>query len=79
MAGKPIMVGYKKLLAHFKIDLGQRCNNKPKTAERLRLKSERLAELRLGNSSLRAPIWIVPGAENVVTLHLGYGRKDREE
>ena len=48
----------------------------PKTAERLRLKSERLAELRLGNSSLRAPIWIVPGqAENVVTLHLGYGRK----
>ena len=48
----------------------------PKTAERLRLKSERLAELRLGNRSLRAPIWIMPGqAENVVTLHLGYGRK----
>ena len=48
----------------------------PKTAERLRLKSERLANLRLGQSKLSVPVWVVPGqAENVITLHLGYGRK----
>ncbi len=48
----------------------------PKTAERLRLKNERLADLRLGQSKLSVPVWIVPGqAENVVTLHFGYGRQ----
>jgi molybdopterin-containing oxidoreductase family iron-sulfur binding subunit len=46
----------------------------PATAERLRLRNEHMAELRLDGRTLSAPIWIVPGqAENVVTLHLGYG------
>jgi len=35
-----------------------------------------LADLRLGQSKLSVPVWIVPGqAENVVTLHFGYGRQ----
>jgi molybdopterin-containing oxidoreductase family iron-sulfur binding subunit len=47
----------------------------PSTAQRLRLQSERLAELRIGEASLSVPVWIVPGqADNVVTLHTGYGR-----
>ncbi len=48
----------------------------PKTAERLRLQNERLAELRLGDSALNVPVWIVPGqADDVITLHFGYGRE----
>ncbi len=48
----------------------------PATALRLRLQNERLAELRLGDNTLRVPVWIVPGqADNVVTLHLGFGRQ----
>jgi MoCo/4Fe-4S cofactor protein with predicted Tat translocation signal len=48
----------------------------PATAERLRLQSERLAELRIGNSSLEVAVWIVPGqADGVITLNLGYGQK----
>lgn len=48
----------------------------PATAERLRLQNERLADLRIGDSSLKAPIWIVPGqADGVITLNLGFGQK----
>ncbi len=47
----------------------------PSTAERLGLKNEQVVELNLENRSVRAPVWIVPGqAQNVVTVHLGYGR-----
>ena len=48
----------------------------PATAERLKLNSEDVVELRYRGRSLRAPVWIVPGhAEDSVTVHLGYGRK----
>ena len=48
----------------------------PATAERLRLKSEFLAELRFDGRVLKAAVWIVPGqADGVATLHLGYGQK----
>ena len=48
----------------------------PATAERLRLKSEFLAELRFDGRTINAAVWIVPGqADGVVTLHLGYGQQ----
>jgi molybdopterin-containing oxidoreductase family iron-sulfur binding subunit len=35
-----------------------------------------VVELRLGDRTLEAPVWIVPGhAADSVTLHLGYGRR----
>ena len=47
----------------------------PATADRLGLKNEQVVELNLENRSVRAPVWIVPGqAQNVVVVHLGYGR-----
>jgi molybdopterin-containing oxidoreductase family iron-sulfur binding subunit len=34
-----------------------------------------VVELRVGEGSVRAPVWIVPGhADGAVTVHLGYGR-----
>ncbi len=48
----------------------------PATAERLRLQSEYLAELRFDGRTINAAVWIVPGqADGVVTLHLGYGQQ----
>ena len=48
----------------------------PATAERLRLDSEFLAELRFDGRAINAAVWIVPGqADGVVTLHLGYGQQ----
>jgi molybdopterin-containing oxidoreductase family iron-sulfur binding subunit len=47
----------------------------PRTAERLGVENEEFVELGLDGRDLRAPIWILPGqAEDVVCLHLGYGR-----
>ena len=47
----------------------------PATAKRLGLHNEQVVELGVGEHSVRAPVWIVPGqAENLVTCHLGYGR-----
>jgi MoCo/4Fe-4S cofactor protein with predicted Tat translocation signal len=48
----------------------------PKMAERLALQSGDLVTLTLRGRSVEAPISILPGqADEVVTLHLGYGRK----
>jgi molybdopterin-containing oxidoreductase family iron-sulfur binding subunit len=48
----------------------------PKTADRLGLANEDLVSLTLGERTVPAPVWIAPGqAEDVVTLHLGYGRR----
>ncbi|MEE3233739.1 MAG: TAT-variant-translocated molybdopterin oxidoreductase [Candidatus Latescibacterota bacterium] len=48
----------------------------PKTAERLRLKSNHMADLRLGDLSLKLPVWVLPGqAENVITVHTGFGQQ----
>jgi MoCo/4Fe-4S cofactor protein with predicted Tat translocation signal len=47
----------------------------PATAERLRLATEDVVELRYQGASVRAPIWVMPGhADDSVTVHLGYGR-----
>ena len=48
----------------------------PATAQRLRLKSEYLAQLRFDGKTLDVAVWILPGqADGVVTLHLGYGQE----
>jgi molybdopterin-containing oxidoreductase family iron-sulfur binding subunit len=55
----------------------------PRAAERLGIRlgatphgtTTDLVELKLGERSLRAPAWIVPGhPDDTVTVHLGYGR-----
>ena len=47
----------------------------PATAQRLGLRNEDVVELRSGERSVRAPVWITPGhAPDSVTVHLGYGR-----
>jgi MoCo/4Fe-4S cofactor protein with predicted Tat translocation signal len=47
----------------------------PTTADRLRLISGDVVELRQGGRSLRIPVWLAPGqAPDTLTLHLGYGR-----
>ena len=47
----------------------------PRTAQRLTLHNGDVVELRLGDSSIAAPVWINPGqADESVTVHLGYGR-----
>lgn len=48
----------------------------PAAAKKLQVENEDVVELKLGNSSIEAPVWIMPGqAEDCVTIHLGYGRK----
>jgi len=48
----------------------------PATAQRLRLESEYIAQLRFDGREIDAAVWIVPGqADGVVTLHLGYGQQ----
>jgi molybdopterin-containing oxidoreductase family iron-sulfur binding subunit len=45
-------------------------------AAREQLQNGDVVELQFQGRSLEAPVWIVPGqADNVVTLHLGYGRR----
>lgn len=47
----------------------------PATAKRLDLKSEAVVQLETDHGQVDMPVWILPGqADNVVTLHLGYGR-----
>ena len=47
----------------------------PATAQRLGIASEDVVEIRLGDLSLSAPAWIMPGQPNdCVSLTLGYGR-----
>jgi molybdopterin-containing oxidoreductase family iron-sulfur binding subunit len=47
----------------------------PATAARLSLISGDVVELRHGNTTLRMPVWLVPGhAPDTLTLHCGYGR-----
>jgi molybdopterin-containing oxidoreductase family iron-sulfur binding subunit len=47
----------------------------PITADRLRLVSGDIVELKHGDRSLRLPVWINPGhAPESLTLYLGYGR-----
>ncbi|MDW8353419.1 MAG: TAT-variant-translocated molybdopterin oxidoreductase [Bryobacterales bacterium] len=48
----------------------------PRLAERLGLANGDVVELRCGQTSVEAPVWILPGcADNSVTVHLGYGRR----
>jgi len=48
----------------------------PGTADRHRLVSGDVVELKQGGRSLRIPVWLSPGqAADTVTLHLGYGRR----
>jgi molybdopterin-containing oxidoreductase family iron-sulfur binding subunit len=48
----------------------------PATAEKLGVSNEDVVELRLGERSVEAPVWISPGhADNAVTVTLGYGRR----
>jgi molybdopterin-containing oxidoreductase family iron-sulfur binding subunit len=48
----------------------------PATAERLGLANEDVVEISLDGRTVRAPVWVVPGqAADVVTVHLGYGRR----
>jgi molybdopterin-containing oxidoreductase family iron-sulfur binding subunit len=47
----------------------------PRTADRLRLISGDVVELKQGGRTLRIPVWLAPGqAPDTLTLHLGYGR-----
>jgi molybdopterin-containing oxidoreductase family iron-sulfur binding subunit len=47
----------------------------PALAEKLRLSTGDVVELRMHGRSVRAPVWVMPGqAENSVSLTLGYGR-----
>jgi MoCo/4Fe-4S cofactor protein with predicted Tat translocation signal len=47
----------------------------PGTADRLRLISGDVVELKQGGRTLRIPVWLAPGqAPDTLTLHLGYGR-----
>jgi MoCo/4Fe-4S cofactor protein with predicted Tat translocation signal len=48
----------------------------PRTAERLGVTNEQVIELKLGDNTVKAPVWVLPGqASGVVTIHLGYGRR----
>jgi len=48
----------------------------PATAEKFSVANNDIVELSVGSTKLQGPVWIIPGHPNdVVTLHLGYGRK----
>ncbi|HEX5520177.1 MAG TPA: TAT-variant-translocated molybdopterin oxidoreductase, partial [Longimicrobiaceae bacterium] len=52
----------------------------PATAKRLGVESGEMVELRHGGRALRAPALVLPGvADEVVALHLGYGRSAAAE
>ncbi len=47
----------------------------PATAEALGVSNHDLVNLAVGENSVRAPVWIMPGqAANTITVHLGFGR-----
>jgi molybdopterin-containing oxidoreductase family iron-sulfur binding subunit len=47
----------------------------PATAERLRVRSQEVIDLRYKERSVRAAVWVVPGhPDDAVTVHFGYGR-----
>ncbi|MCA1553579.1 MAG: 4Fe-4S dicluster domain-containing protein, partial [Chloroflexi bacterium] len=47
----------------------------PTLARRLHVDTGDIVELQYQNRAVRAPVWVLPGqAEDVVTVHLGYGR-----
>ena len=47
----------------------------PMLAQRLGLTNGEVVELRSGEQTVEAPVWILPGqADRCVTVHLGYGR-----
>ena len=48
----------------------------PRTAEQLGVRNEQVVAIEAGGRRVEAPAWIVPGqADEVATLHLGYGRR----
>jgi MoCo/4Fe-4S cofactor protein with predicted Tat translocation signal len=48
----------------------------PAFAQQHGLKTEDVVRVRVGERSVNAPVWILPGqAENAITLHVGYGRQ----
>ena len=48
----------------------------PATAHRLGVANEDVVELRHGQGSLKAPVWVLPGqADDSVTVNIGYGRR----
>jgi MoCo/4Fe-4S cofactor protein with predicted Tat translocation signal len=47
----------------------------PATAETLGVSNHDLVDLTVGDNSVRAPVWVMPGqAANTITVHLGFGR-----
>lgn len=47
----------------------------PKTAERMGVSNEDVVEIRSGDRSVEAPVWILPGQpDECVTVNLGHGR-----
>lgn len=49
----------------------------PKMAKDLGVENEQVIRISLGERSVEAPVWILPGhLPEAVTLHLGYGRTD---
>ncbi|MBI3682815.1 MAG: TAT-variant-translocated molybdopterin oxidoreductase [Acidobacteria bacterium] len=48
----------------------------PSTAEKLGVTTDDVIRLKLGDRTVKAPVWVTPGqARDTVTVHLGYGRK----
>ncbi|HEX8550833.1 MAG TPA: TAT-variant-translocated molybdopterin oxidoreductase [Abditibacteriaceae bacterium] len=48
----------------------------PKTAETLGVTTQDVVEIKVGNATVKAPVFIVAGQpDNSVTLHLGFGRE----
>ncbi len=49
----------------------------PRTAQRLKLEMEEMAEVTVAGRKIKAAVWIQPGlADDTVLLHLGYGREN---
>ncbi len=49
----------------------------PKTAQRLKLDTEEMAEVTANGRKIQAAVWIQPGvADDTAVLHLGYGRQN---
>jgi MoCo/4Fe-4S cofactor protein with predicted Tat translocation signal len=47
----------------------------PATAEALGVSNHELITLTIGENSVQAPVWVMPGqAANTITVHLGFGR-----
>jgi MoCo/4Fe-4S cofactor protein with predicted Tat translocation signal len=49
----------------------------PRTAQKLKLEMEEMAEVTVANRKIQAAVWIQPGlADDTALLHLGYGRQN---